>query len=346
MEIPIRNIYYLLCYAWDKLDEKEKVSVEVTEQTELLELFAKILIQGTRILLKRGIDKSYCETTLEWSGIKGKLEVGQTLKRGALKNARTICTVDEFSGDVLSNQLLVSTLMRLIRMRNFEAKMKAEIKPLIWMFPDINQIEIRSNLFRRVRLNRNNQFYGFLLNICEIIYENSLPTENPGEWAFMDFQRDERKMNQLFESFLFNFYKLELSGWNVKRENLKWQFSPENNSDAQYLPIMRTDISLESSSEKVIIDAKYYRKTLATHYERKKVKSENLYQLFSYLLNQEDDSPKSKRTRGILVYPKTDQDYDLDYQYKDHPIQIRTIDLTQPWHEIAVNLKNIVGEFK
>ena len=57
MIIPIENIYYLLCYAWNILDEKDKVKVSVDDRTELLDLFAKILIQGTRILLKRGIEK-------------------------------------------------------------------------------------------------------------------------------------------------------------------------------------------------------------------------------------------------------------------------------------------------
>jgi 5-methylcytosine-specific restriction enzyme subunit McrC len=58
MQIPIENIYYLLCYAWNKLDEKERVNVSIDDKTELLDLFAKILINATKMLLKRGIDKN------------------------------------------------------------------------------------------------------------------------------------------------------------------------------------------------------------------------------------------------------------------------------------------------
>jgi 5-methylcytosine-specific restriction enzyme subunit McrC len=39
VNIPIENIYYLLCYAWDKLAEKEVVEVNPLESTSLADLF-------------------------------------------------------------------------------------------------------------------------------------------------------------------------------------------------------------------------------------------------------------------------------------------------------------------
>jgi len=41
VNIPIQNIYYLLCYAWDKLVEKEVVNVESINSTSLADLFAR-----------------------------------------------------------------------------------------------------------------------------------------------------------------------------------------------------------------------------------------------------------------------------------------------------------------
>ena len=84
MQIPIENIYYLLCYAWNKLEEKERVNVSVDDKTELLDLFAKILINGTKILLKKGIDRSYIDFTDEIAGVKGKVQISQTLKSNLL----------------------------------------------------------------------------------------------------------------------------------------------------------------------------------------------------------------------------------------------------------------------
>ena len=70
MAIPIENIYYLLCYAWNKLDEKDRVAIAIDDRSDLLDLLAKVLINATKMLLKRGIDKNYITSTIELAGIK------------------------------------------------------------------------------------------------------------------------------------------------------------------------------------------------------------------------------------------------------------------------------------
>ena len=59
MKIPILNIYYLLCYAWNKLEESGLVDVKTEDSTTLLDLFARVLISGTTHILKRGLDRGY-----------------------------------------------------------------------------------------------------------------------------------------------------------------------------------------------------------------------------------------------------------------------------------------------
>jgi len=54
MKIPILNIYYLLCYAWNQLEESEIVNVNTEDSTTLLDLFARVLVSGTNHILKRG----------------------------------------------------------------------------------------------------------------------------------------------------------------------------------------------------------------------------------------------------------------------------------------------------
>lgn len=344
MVIPIENIYYLLCYAWNTLDEKEQVKVSVDDKTELVDLFAKILINGTRMLLKRGIEKNYVTETPELAGVKGKLELGPTLKSGLLLKQRTLCTIDEFSGNILSNQILLSTLYRLIRTRELDTDLKKQIKPLVWMFDGIQTIELSSRIFSQVRLHRNNRFYSFLIKVCRILYENMLPTEKPGEWLFVDFLREERKMNALFEAFLLNFYKREFPQWKVRKEFLYWQFETKDPAHNDYLPRMETDISIDTPTRKLIIDAKYYREALASYYGNEKVKSVNLYQLFSYLLNQRTEDPRSWHTTGMLVYPTTTQELNLSFRYHQHPIQIKTVNLNMHWKKIEERLKEMVEE--
>lgn len=53
MEIPVENVYYLLCYAWDKLAEKDVVNIDPTKSTDLVNLFARVLASGIDHLLKK-----------------------------------------------------------------------------------------------------------------------------------------------------------------------------------------------------------------------------------------------------------------------------------------------------
>ncbi len=343
MQIPIENIYYLLCYAWNKLDEKDRVNVSIDDKTELLDLFAKVLINATRILLKRGIDKSYIDHTKELAGIKGKIQISETVKANLFLKQRTICTFDEFSANIISNRILVSTIYKLTRTKALDKTLKDELISLNRMLYGISQIEISASLFKLVRLNRNNHFYGFVMNICQIIYENTLPSEKQGEFKFSDFTRDDKKMNQLFEGFVRNFYRIEKSKFNsVKKETIKWKFDYANSESYEYLPQMETDITLENETEKIIIDAKFYGETMSVNYDKERIKSSNLYQLFSYLLNQESDSLKSRNATGILLYPTIEKDYNLDFKYQDHNIKIRTIDLNSNWKYISRRLLKII----
>ena len=342
MQIPIENIYYLLCYAWNKLEEKERVNVAIDDKTELLDLFAKVLINATKMLLKRGIDKNYIDHTEELAGVKGKIQISQTLKSNLLFKQRTICSFDDFSANIISNRILVSTIYRLTRTKGLDKQLKNELISLLRMLSDIDQIDITNSLFKQVRLNRNNRFYGFVMNVCQIIFESTLPSEENGKYKFSDFTRDDNKMNQLFEAFIRNFYKIEQHKYKtVKKETIKWQFDTDNES-YQYLPQMETDITLENDSEKIIIDAKFYRETMTVNYDKERIMSANLYQLFSYLLNQQDGSLKTQNAKGILLYPTIETDYNLNFKYYDHNIQIRTVNLNSNWKNISLLLKEII----
>ena len=343
MQIPIENIYYLLCYAWNKLDEKERVDVSIDDKTELLDLFAKVLINATKMLLKRGIDKNYIDHTEELAGVKGKVQISQTLKSNLLFKQRTICTFDDFSANIISNRILVSTIYRLTRTKGLDKQLKNELVSLQRMLSAIEQIEITNSLFKQIRLNRNNRFYGFVMNVCQIIYESTFPSEEHGKYKFSDFTRDDNKMNQLFEAFIRNFYKIEQRKYKtVKKETIKWQFDNTDNESYQYLPQMETDITLESDNEKIIIDAKFYRETMTVNYDKEKIKSANLYQLFSYLLNQQDGSSKTQNAKGILLYPTIETDYNLNFKYSNHNIQIRTVNLNSNWRKISSRLIEII----
>lgn len=345
MNIPIDNIYYLLSYAWDKLEEKNRVDVSTDGIISQVDLLGKILVNASRILIKRGIESNYVEEVAEIPGIKGKLLVGQSIKSNVIFNYRSFCQYDSYSPNVLINQILISTVVRLIYVDNLDNSIRDELKKILWQFPEIDIIELNPGIFNRIRLNRNNRFYGFILNVCELIVNYCLPSEKKGRYKMEDFTKDDIKMYRLFENFVFNFYRIELSGiYKVRREQIKWSFDVLNPDHLNYIPNMLTDITIESEESKIIIDTKYYQETMSQRYEARKIKSANLYQLFSYIINQRDGSQRNDNTRGILLYPTIDEDYDLDYRYESHELCICTVNLNAPWVDIHKILFQIISE--
>lgn len=332
--IPIQNIYYLLCYAWNKLEERDLVEVSAEESPDLLNLLARVLLNGTKTLLKRGLVKQYLTETEIYQGIKGKLEVGQSLRKNLFAKGLAVCEYDEISVNILSNRILKTTLQNLYKTEGLEVNLQREIKAVIWRMDEVSKILITEEIFKQVRIHRNNSFYDFLLNISELIYQNLLPNQEKGHFKFKDFLRDERQMARLFEEFIRNFYKIEVPQAKVYREDLRWKMSGESNT---FLPKMQTDISIKLGDRKLIIDAKYYTETLQKYYNSEKIHSQHLYQLFAYLKNQENS-----QAEGILIYPTTEKSLSLLYRHEGHKIRIETLNLNQDWQGIKEDLIKII----
>ncbi|RBP96134.1 McrBC 5-methylcytosine restriction system component [Cytobacillus firmus] len=187
-------------------------------------------------------------------------------------------------------------------------------------------------------MHRSNQHYRFVLDICRFLYESLLLNEDNVEFQFADFERDPKAMARLFEEFVRNFYKKEMPEYRVYRENIYWDAEGEETS---YLPIMQTDISLESNDRKIIMDTKYYQHTFTQNFGSQKLISGNLYQLFAYLSNHKKS--EGKEITGMLLYPKTGKELMLAYRIKEFSVKINTVDLNRDWLSIHTRLKEIVS---
>ena len=88
---------------------------------------------------------------------------------------------------------------------------------------DVSAIDLSSSVFGRVTLHRNNAFYGFLLQVCRLVFECLLVDEKTGEAAFRDFLRDEKAMARVFERFVFNFFRKEQTVFRVRSDRIDWQ---------------------------------------------------------------------------------------------------------------------------
>lgn len=344
LKIPIQNIYYLLCYAWDKLEEAKKINVSKSDYENAIELYARVLINGCKHLFKRGLEHNYNDVSMEYVGIKGKINFNASLNKNLFKQGRAICQFDEFETNILQNQILKVTLKRLTKIKTLDKKVKQEIWFYYSKFSNVDEIEIQLALFSKVRIHRNNSFYDFLLKISKLIIENTVLDESEGNYNFKEFIGSDKAMASLFEAFIRNFYKKEQLIFSVRREDINWDAVAVGGSLESYLPKMQTDVTLESANRKIILETKYYSSALNSRFEGKKFHSGNLYQLYSYLRNIETKLThiKNNESEGILLYPVVGYHLNENYILGSHKLSVKTIDLSKSWQEIETQLFEII----
>jgi 5-methylcytosine-specific restriction enzyme subunit McrC len=351
MEIPIANVYYLLCYAWNKLEESETIKIEPSQSTQLVDLFARVLIRGLDHILKKGIDRGYVVYSEESRVLRGKLALQPTIKRALLTRGQVHCEYDDLSYDVLHNQIVKATISKLVRTEDIEKENRSRLVDLLHRLSEVRSIELTKQMFGQVQLHRNNYLYDFLLRICELLFDNLLPTQKAGVWRFRSFLRSREQMAALFESFIRNFYKREAKSAcgedliKVGREDIRWKLAPLDETSAKALPKMQTDVCITRKSKKTIIECKYTDDPLCADRfgGADKLDPHHLYQLNSYLDNLGDE-PLNNNCHAILLYPLAARSVKQEYRRsKGQLISVRTIDLTNDWPTIHRDLLSLVA---
>ena len=344
MSIPIQNIYYLLCYAWNHLPESSVIDVSSVDSTQLADLYACVLIGGTNHLLRRGLDRGYVAQAEDTSCLRGKIDIGFTAKRLLLHQAKAHCRFDEFEHNILHNRILKTTIRRISAVKGLDPAHREKLIHLYHLLTGIDETPLSGLTFRQVQLHRNNSFYRFLMKACELVVGCLLVDEKSGECKFRDILRDEMTMSSVFEDFVRNFYRIEQTTFQVPSPiTIYWDAEDMGKGHREFLPRMRTDVTLRNSERLMIIDTKYYADTLQEHHGKRTVRSNNLYQLFAYLKNVEKQEPLGEKAEGMLLYPTVAEALDLHYRIQGHSMRVCTINLAQDWHEIKSDLLGLLN---
>lgn len=345
VDIPIRNIYYLLCYAWRRLEERDLLALDVDDVTELVDLFGRVLLGGVRHLRRRGLDRGYLNHEERSSTLRGRIDLDQTVRENLLHHGRVCCRYDQLSYDVLHNRILRSTMSVLAADPSMDKELAQGLSEALRWFAGVERVALTPGVFRKLQLHRNNAVYGFLMDICRLVMEQLLVSERRGESLFRNFLRRDHEMRLLFEQFVRNFYDLELTDARVIAKKLDWAGVAANGISAQVLPGMVTDVTIERDDHVIILDTKYTPKALveAHHGGGERLRTEHLYQLFAYVRNAEALGGKWQACEGVLLYPAVGDQFRFEYEIAGHRMRICSVDLAAEWKGIQAELLGIAG---
>lgn len=342
--VKIKNVYWMLAYAFDILKEKGTQSIKTEEFDNIYNLLASILIKALNYQLKKGLNREYINKTETLSNIKGKILISDSIKYNTLKNHKLICEYDEFSTNSYMNQIIKTTLMQLIKTNNLKSEYKKSIKKILLYFKDVDEVIINNISWTSLKYNRNNVNYKMIMNVCYLIVEGLLLSEEQGNKKLTEFI-DEQRMSSLYERFVKEYYRKHFPSLKAKALHIEWNI--EEKEMIGLLPDMKTDITLTYKEKTLIIDTKYYGKSLQTNSisNKKTIISGNIYQIFTYVKNKDVDN--TGNVSGMLLYAKTDEETfpNQTNKFGNNVITFRTIDLTQDFETVMQQLDEIAYEF-
>ena len=333
--IPIKNLYYMLSYAFQILNEQGYKNLATEDFRNAGDLCAAILIRGISYQLKRGLGREYISETDTISAIRGKIEITESIKNQSMIRSQMVCTYEEFSVDSPLNRIIKSTVMVLLK-ADITPQRKKNLRKLMVYFSDVSVVDVHS-INWAVKYNRNNQTYRLLITICQLVVMGLLQTKSDGSVKMMDFL-DEQRMCRLYEKFILEYYKKHYCPQITARASqIDWAL---DDGIGTMLPTMQSDIMLSCEDKTLIIDAKYYAHTTQVQYDIHTLHSNNLYQIFTYVKNK---AIQGGEVSGMLLYAKTDEDVypNNEYQMSGNKITVRTLDLNCDFENIAVQLNAI-----
>ena len=236
--IPIRNIYYMLSYAFQVLSEQGYKNIETEQFDNVAELCAAILSKGVSLQLKRGLGREYIEDTESLSAVRGRIEISESIKTRSLLKRQLICSYDDFSENSYMNRIIKTTMELLLRADIAKAR-KKELRKLLVYFGNVDLLDVHT-INWKIQYNRNNQTYRMLISICYLVIKGLLQTNSDGATKLMDFM-DEQRMCRLYEKFILEYYRKEFPKITVNASQIPWAL---DDGMSDMLPVMQTDIML------------------------------------------------------------------------------------------------------
>jgi len=332
----------MLSYAYQTLNLSEYKQIGIENFHNVQELYAEILSIGIPVLIRGGLSKDYINVEETSNVVKGKIDINSTIKRNALVNKKVAVVYDEFSENILLNQIIKATLVYLSKSNKISRKMRRLFYGLLPYFTKVSDVELNLKLWKNVRYNRQNIRYQFIVDVCRFLYEQLLFDESSTSQMMKEVQ-DEQRLSSLYEKFIYAFFKRETQ-YKVSKPQIQWNV---DDGFSDELPIMQTDLVLQKDKKILIVDAKFYSSNMVTRFKDGAVKqiSDNLYQIYAYINNWKKGPEET--VAGMLIYAKTTALNQPNHIYtvQGNQIFVVSLDLQQDFNSLKESLQAYANEY-
>jgi 5-methylcytosine-specific restriction enzyme subunit McrC len=341
----------MLMYAWNEPSLGSQISLGDIENAPTLDaLLAIVLIKFLRQRTRLGLGQGYVEESKRMKAVRGRVNFPESIRQQTFERGETVSNFQQYSVNEPRNQVLRSTLARLVQLGQFGAdsseaeSLRQQLRRLVRNLQHVEVIDLSPELIRRQQAAQNENDYRLMLSVCELVVMRQMPLEGQGTHPLPRLERELLVLHRIYERFVANFYRVHLMGWDIHaQKRLDWHAQEWND----YLPSMIPDLMLQAkaSGRMIVLDTKFTAQSLVENRWGKPVfDSSHLYQLYTYLRSQEDVSAAHRSAEGILLYPAVQVQLSERMELQGHVIRIESVDLSARWEAVEKQLLGIIGE--
>ncbi len=251
-KVPVENLFYMLTYAYD-LPEFRQERVSLGSAAALFDFVVEFFARRVERLGRQGIYRQYVDFRRNEPYLRGRLQMNAHLQRNAVHSQRFYQQVNEFTPDILENQILNYTLWKLSRFP-LASSVRSHLRRAGSAFAAVSLIPLDPVACQSVLFNRLNNHYRAPIALAHLLLQHLSLEATAGSTPFLAFLFD---MNQLFERFVAYF----LREYFTKQEPaLTVDIQPPLWLDQDQTQKRIPDIVLRRDGQRVLVlDTKYKR---------------------------------------------------------------------------------------
>ena len=307
-KIPIPQLLSLACYAMSKFKPLPEM-FDYPREYALPDILALALVSSARRAFGRGLLHGYLTEEEALYTVRGRIMFAEQIRRRLGVALPVEVRYDEFTDDILENQLVKAAAARLGRMRLRSRDARVGLGRTAAILDNVSAVEFPPSNVPEVPFDRLNEHYRAVVGLSRLILRHSAFESGRGRVRAAGFLMD---MNKVFQEFVTQALRdaLEVSAYTFGERNIP---SLDREGNVHLKPDL---VWREGSSWTFVGDAKY--KDLSGEH----APNSDLYQLLAYVTAL--DLPG-----GMLIYAKGEREpATYRVRHSGKRIEIAALDLS------------------
>jgi 5-methylcytosine-specific restriction enzyme subunit McrC len=289
-KVPLDTAIYMVAESELLLELGEELApfAEASLTSVVADWFSKVV--GP--LVERSLVRRYRLITEEGTFIRGRVDVASSVRLGMGGRPELACAFDDYTADVVENQVLLAATHVLLRAPGLPGRLAARLRRIAAMLAEVRHRVPARWERRAVVFDRLNGRYRPALRLAEWILARASPEIDRAEMR-RHFQAFLIDMGDVFERFVVGqlMVRLAREGFGCWAKPRRWLDVGGRTFETEPDLVVRAP-----DGRPVIVDAKYKRLG-----EKFRPSQSDIYQMITYCVTRRARS-------GVLVYPRLEPD--------------------------------------